>query len=47
MQLGVACRLIRMTELKVIEIEKATRVPKKFRFPYFAKYRNFFVYSSP
>ncbi|KAF8558444.1 Clavaminate synthase-like protein [Imleria badia] len=25
------------TQLKVIEIEKATRVPKKFRFPYFAK----------
>ncbi|KAF8840982.1 Clavaminate synthase-like protein [Paxillus ammoniavirescens] len=25
------------TQLKVIDIEKATRVPKKFRFPYFTK----------
>lgn len=36
-----------MTELKVIDIEKVTRVPKKFRFPYFTKYRDFPVYLSP
>ncbi|KAG8217341.1 Clavaminate synthase-like protein [Butyriboletus roseoflavus] len=35
------------TQLKVIDIEKATRVPKKFRFPYFTKYRGFPVYLSP
>ena len=29
-----------VTELKVIDIEKVTRVPKKFRFPYFTKYRD-------
>ncbi|KAG9318283.1 Clavaminate synthase-like protein [Chiua virens] len=29
------------TQLKVIDIEKATRVPKKFRFPYFTKYLNY------
>lgn len=37
----IACSLTRVTELKVIEIEKATRVPKKFRFPFFTKYRDF------
>lgn len=36
-----------MTELKVIDIEKATRVPKKFRFPYFTKYHDSPVCSSP
>lgn len=40
----MACSLTRVTELKVIDIEKATRVPKKFRFPYFTKYRDFPVY---
>ena len=39
--------LSRVTELKVVDIEKVTRVPKKFRFPYFTKYHDFLVYSSP
>lgn len=30
----------------MVDIEKATRVPKKFRFPYFTKYHDFPVYSS-
>ena len=43
---GITCRLTRVTELKVVEIEKVTRVPKKFRFPYFSKYHDFPAYSS-
>lgn len=31
----------------MIDIEKATRVPKKFRFPYFTKYHDFLVCSLP
>ena len=37
---SVTYNLTRVTELKVIDIEKATRVPKKFRFPYFTKYHD-------
>ena len=43
----IAYGLTRMTELKVVDIEKTTRVPKKFRFPHFTKYHDFPVYSSP
>lgn len=39
-QLHAAYSFNWVTELKVIDIEKATRVPKKFRFPYFTKYHD-------
>jgi hypothetical protein len=32
------------TQLKVVDIEKTTRVPKKFRFPHFTKYYDFFFF---
>ena len=40
----IAYSLTRVTELKVVDIEKTTRVPKKFRFPHFTKYRDFLAY---